>query len=97
VEGGLGARAGIAHMEGEPAEISPRPESTSATLPWWGPMIMLRIEGALSDRVAFVMGLEAGRVMYAADGRASGRTASAIENQWVGLTFGPSLSFGGGP
>jgi hypothetical protein len=97
VEGGLGARAGLASMQGEAADITPRPEATAATLPWWGPMIMLRVEASIAQRVAFVMGLEAGRVMYAADGRAGGRTGSAIENQWVGLTLGPALTLGDAP
>jgi hypothetical protein len=60
-------------------------------------MIVLRVEASVADRVAFVMGLEAGRVIYAAGGRAGGRTESAIENQWVGVTFGPALTLGGGP
>jgi hypothetical protein len=97
LEGGLGVRGGLAHMEGVAAAVTPPPEATTATLPWWGPMIMLRIEALLAERVAFVMGLEAGRVIYAAEGRAGGRTASAIENQWVGVTFGPVLSLGGPP
>ena len=97
VEGGLGVRGGLAHMEGVAAAITPRPEATTATLPWWGPMIMLRVEVLLAERVAFVMGLEAGRVIYAAEGRAGGQPASAIENQWVGVTFGPVLSLGGRP
>ena len=94
IEGGLGARGGLAFMQGEAAEITPRPSATTATLPWWGPMIMLRAEAAISERVAFVVGVEAGRVLYAADGRAAGRTGSAIENQWVGVTVGPALSLG---
>jgi hypothetical protein len=97
VEGGLGARGGLAYMQGEAAEITPRPEATAATLPWWGPMIMLRVEAAIAQRVAFIVGLEAGRVIYAADGRASGRTGSAIENQWVGVTLGPALTLGDAP
>jgi hypothetical protein len=97
VEGGLGARGGLAYMQGEAAEITPRPDATTATLPWWGPMIMLRVEAAIAARVAFLVGLEAGRVIYAADGRAAGRTGSAIENQWVGLTLGPALTLGGAP
>jgi hypothetical protein len=97
VEGGLGARAGLAHMQGVPAEIAPRPAASDATFPWWGPMIMLRAEASVARRVAFVMGLEAGRVIYAADGRSAGQTGSAIDNQWVGITLGPALSFGGGP
>ncbi|HMJ54855.1 MAG TPA: hypothetical protein VK540_22395 [Polyangiaceae bacterium] len=97
VEGGLGARAGLAHMQGEAAAITPRPQVTAATLPWWGPMIMLRVEASIAQRVAFVIGVEAGRVIYAADGRAAGQTASAIENQWVGVTLGPALTLGGAP
>jgi hypothetical protein len=97
VEGGLGARVGLAHMQGEAAEITPRPQATAATLPWWGPMIMLRVEASIAERVAFVIGVEAGRVIYAADGRAAGETASAIENQWVGVTLGPALTLGGAP
>jgi hypothetical protein len=97
VEGGLGARAGLAYMQGEPAEITPRPEATTATLPWWGPMIMLRMEAALAQRVAFVVGFEAGRVIHAADGRAAGQTGSAIENQWIGITLGPALTLGETP
>jgi hypothetical protein len=97
IEGGLGARGGLAFMQGEAAEITPRPAATAATLPWWGPMIMLRAEAAIAERVAFVVGLEAGRVMYAADGHAAGRTGSAIENQWVGITVGPALTLGDAP
>ena len=83
-------------MQGEAAEIVPRPTASTATLPWWGPMIILRLEATIAQRVAFVLGLEAGRVIYAADGQAAGRTASAIENQWVGVTFGPALTLGEG-
>jgi hypothetical protein len=97
VEGGLGARAGLAYMRGEAAPITPRPEATAATLPWWGPMIMLRVEAAIARRVAFAVGIEAGRVIYAADGRAAGRSGSAIENQWVGVTVGPVLALGEAP
>ena len=97
VEGGLGARAGLAYMQGVPAEIAPRPEASAATFPWWGPMIMLRLEAPVAERVAFVVGLEAGRVIYAADGRSAGQSGSAIDNQWVGITLGPALSLGGGP
>jgi hypothetical protein len=97
VEGGLGVRGGLAYMRGIPAEITPRPDATSATLPWWGPMIMLRVEASIAERVAFVMGLEAGRVIYAAGGRSGGRTELAIENQWVGVTLGPALTLGGAP
>jgi hypothetical protein len=97
VEGGIGARGGLACMQGEAAEITPRPAATTATLPWWGPMIMLRMEATIAERVAFIVGLEAGRVMYAADGRAAGRTGTAIENQWVGITVGPALRLGESP
>lgn len=97
VEGGLGARAGLAYMRGEAAPITPRPDATAATLPWWGPMIMLRVEAAIARRVALVVGIEAGRVIYAADGRAAGRSGSAIENQWVGITVGPALTLGEAP
>jgi hypothetical protein len=97
VEGGLGARAGLAYMQGVPAEITPRPLATEATLPWWGPMIMLRVEAFVAQRVAFVLGFEAGRVIYAADGRAAGQSGSAIENQWIGMTVGPALTLGDGP
>jgi hypothetical protein len=97
MEGGLGARAGLAYMQGVAAEIAPRPSASSATFPWWGPMIQLRAEASVARRVTFVVGLEAGRVIYAADGRAGGATGSAIDNQWVGITLGPALSIGGGP
>jgi hypothetical protein len=60
-------------------------------------MIMLRVEAAIARRVAFVVGIEAGRVIYAADGRAAGRSGSAIENQWVGITVGPALTLGEAP
>jgi hypothetical protein len=97
VEGGLGTRAGFAHMQGVPAEMTPRPNASAATLPWWGPMIMLRAEASVAARVAFVLGLEAGRVMYAADGRSAGQTGSSIDNQWVGITLGPALRLGDPP
>jgi hypothetical protein len=97
IEGGLGARGGFAYMQGEAADITPRPEETAATLPWWGPMILLRGEAIVAERVAFIVGLEAGRVLYAADGRAAGRSGSAIENQWIGVTVGPALTLGGAP
>jgi hypothetical protein len=96
VEGGLGARGGLAYMRGVPAEMAPRPEAEAATFPWWGPMIMLRAEASVAERVAFAVGLEAGRVLYAADGRSAGQTAAAIDNQWVGITLGPALKLGEG-
>jgi hypothetical protein len=61
VEGGLGVRGGVAHMQGEAAEIVPKPAASTATLPWWGPMIMLRLEATIAQRVAFVMGLAGAR------------------------------------
>ncbi|MET0593562.1 MAG: hypothetical protein ABW133_12740 [Polyangiaceae bacterium] len=97
VEGGLGARAGLAHMQGEPAEIEPRPQASTATFPWWGPMILVRAEAAIARRVAVLLGFEAGRVAYAADGQSAGQTGAAIENQWVSITAGPALSFEEGP
>jgi hypothetical protein len=94
IEGGLGARGGFAYMQGEAADITPQPSAATATLPWWGPMIMVSAEASVAQRVALVVRFEAGRVLFAADARAGGRTGVAIDNQWLGITVGPSLTLG---
>jgi len=93
VEGGFGLRVGLVGMQGVAGEVTPVPEARAATLLWAGPMAMLRMQAFLPRKFIFVVGVEAGRVTRAADGRVDGRTVLSIDKDWVGITVGPGLSF----
>jgi hypothetical protein len=94
VEGGIGVRVGLAQMQGVAADVVPRPETRASTLPWAGPMAMVRLEADLPKSFILVAGIEAGRVTRAADGRVDGRTELSIDKDWIVFTVGPGLSFG---
>jgi hypothetical protein len=85
----LGARAGLARLDGMPAGGSGA-VGASALRPWWGPAIAAR--GVLGrGALGAVLSLEAGFTARGAEALAGGATVLAVKGAW--LTGGVGLRF----
>jgi len=77
----LGARVGLASLEGTPAGGAGATGAT-ALRPWWGPAIAAR-GWIRTGPIGFVAAIEAGIAARGARGLADGATVLAVEGAWL--------------
>jgi hypothetical protein len=82
----LGARCGLASLEGTPAGGSGA-IGGSALRPWWGPAIGAR-GWIRAGAVGVAVAVEAGTTVRGAQGLAEGATILALDGVWVAAALG---------
>jgi hypothetical protein len=88
--GGVGARLGLALLEGMPRGVENR--GHQSTRPWGGPMLVLRTDAA-AGALALALALEGGLAAAGAEGLAGGRPAIGFTNGWASVSASAGIRF----